>query len=82
MLTRHDLLTVLYDSLKSLGGSATIIEVSKYIWDHYEKELRKSNNLFFTWQYDVRWAATMLRKKGEMKSSDISPKGLWELAII
>ena len=42
-----------------------------------------------TWNYDIRWAATELRKNGRMKPAhskenpeelvDESPKGIWEI---
>ncbi len=80
MLTKDNLKTVLLDALKALNGSATIVEVCRYVWDTYEKELIESGNLFYTWQYDIRWAATELRKDRKMKDADISDRGLWELA--
>lgn len=79
MLSRLDLPDVLHAALKSLGGSARIVDVCKYVWDNYESELRNSNKLFYTWQYDIRWAATKLRKNKTMKSAKLSPTGLWEL---
>ncbi|WP_217636911.1 hypothetical protein [Dendrosporobacter quercicolus] len=56
-----------------------LIDVCKYVWEHYEKELKASGNLFYTWQYDIRWAATRLRKAGVMKSADEEESGIWEL---
>lgn len=45
--------------------------------------------MFYTWNYDIRWAATELRKEGRMKPAyskenpgelvDESPKGIWEI---
>lgn len=78
-MDKYDLPTILYSSLKEMGGQAKIVDVSKFIWEKYEKELHDSGDIFYTWQYDVRWAATELRKTGKMKSDKISPKGLWEL---
>jgi hypothetical protein len=79
MITKNDLQDILIITLKSLGGKGTIIEVCKYVWDNYEEKLKKSGTLFYTWQYDIRWAATMLRKNKIMKSTHISPSGIWEL---
>jgi hypothetical protein len=56
------------------------VDVCKYVWDNYEQELRASKTLFYTWQYDIRWAATALRKSRKMKAKEISPRGVWELA--
>ena len=35
--------------------------------------------MFYTWQYDVRWAAYKLRESGEAKGVDENPRGIWEL---
>lgn len=68
------------EALKYNNGRASVIQVCKYIWENYENDLRKSDVLFFTWQYRIRWAATQLRKSGEMKSAMLSPRGIWEIA--
>lgn len=44
------------------------------------QNLRTSDEVFFNWQYDLRWAARRLRTAGQMKAAGLSPKGLWELA--
>lgn len=80
VLDRNDLPELLNKTLGALGGDASIIEVCKYFWDTYENDLRASGNLFYTWQYDIRWAATELRKSGIMKSAEDSKKGIWELS--
>jgi hypothetical protein len=51
------------------------------IENNYENELRRSGDLFFTWQYDIRWVATQLRNKGILRAAESSPSGIWELAI-
>jgi hypothetical protein len=79
MVNRKELCTWIIEALKANNGSASIVEVCKYIWDNYENELRKSANLFFRWQYDVGWAATQLRKEGVMRPKTLSPKGICEL---
>ena len=79
-ITRQKLPDLLYASLVALGGEATIIEVCRHFWEHYEEVLRNSGDLFYTWQYDIRWAATELRKNGTMLSAEDSPKGLWKLS--
>jgi hypothetical protein len=67
------------EALKRLGGSAPLVEVAKQIWSAHEQELRSAGDLFYTWQYDMRWAAERLRKQGVMKTVDLSPRGVWEL---
>ncbi|MHB8382334.1 MAG: hypothetical protein ACYDC3_08335 [Candidatus Binataceae bacterium] len=68
------------DAIQQLGGSVSLVEVAKKIWNDHEGELRKGGNLFYTWQYDMRWAAERLRKQGTLKSASISPRGIWELS--
>jgi hypothetical protein len=79
MARREDLRKWLSEALEANNGSASIVEVCKYVWENYENELRRSGGLFFTWQYDIRWAANRLRKEGIMRAADSSPKGIWEL---
>jgi hypothetical protein len=79
MAMKCDLETWVFDALKALGGSAKLVDVSKKIWEMHKGELEVSGPLFYTWQYDTRWAANQLRRKGLMKNADLSPKGTWEL---
>jgi hypothetical protein len=67
-------------ALRARGGQATITDICRQIWAHHEADLRDSGDLFYTWQYDVRWAATGLRKSGAMRAASESPRGVWELA--
>ena len=76
MFSKHDLPSIVEKAIKAYGGSATIVEVCKYIWDNYNDELSQSGDLFFTWQYDVRQAAQYLRDKNK---SYIKEKGVWAL---
>jgi hypothetical protein len=67
-------------ALTEFGGSAHIVPICKHIWAHHEQELRKSGDLFFTWQYDVRWAGQQLRDNGTLESVH-GKRGLpWTLA--
>ncbi|MCH7937482.1 MAG: hypothetical protein IH994_10410 [Proteobacteria bacterium] len=79
MVTKIDLQDWVIDAIKAEDGSATLVEVAKHVWKNHEKELRHSGNLYFTWQYDMRWAATALRKAKKIKSAQTSPRGVWEL---
>ncbi|GAA0298360.1 hypothetical protein GCM10009128_16470 [Psychrosphaera haliotis] len=80
MATKEDLPGWVEAALKHHGGRARLIDVAKYIWKHYESDLRASGDLFYKWQYDMRWAANQLRRTGIMESTDVSPTGVWELA--
>jgi hypothetical protein len=77
--SKHDLADWLYEALSDNSGRGTIVDVCRHIWKHHEAELRAAGDLFFTWQYDVRWAANELRSTGKMKPVDLSPRGVWEL---
>ncbi len=81
MATKEDLSGWLIEALRANNGSASIVEVCKYVWNNYENELRRSGDLFFTWQYDIRWVATRLQNKGILRAAESSPSGIWELAI-
>lgn len=80
MVTRDELTDWVIDALEANSGQSTIVQVCKHIWSNHEGELRSSGDLFYTWQYDVRWAATRLRKQGKMRGKDTSPRGIWDLA--
>jgi len=62
-----------------LNGSGSIVEIAKIIWDKHEKDLFKSGDLFYTCQYDYRWAGKRLKNEKIIKEADLSPKGIWEL---
>jgi hypothetical protein len=79
MQTRGDLKPWLIDALRAHGGRASIVEVCKYVWDHHETELRQSGGLFFTWQYDIRWAAMTLRKEGVLTPAEPKSAAPWQL---
>lgn len=79
MATKHDLSDWIVEALRAAGGSAGIVEICRHVWDHHEDELRRSETLFYTWQYDIRWAATGLRKRRALKAANVSPRGVWEL---
>ena len=69
LISRKVLSEIIIECLKKSNGRSTLLEVSKYVWDNYENELRESGKIFYTWQYDLRWAANELRKLGIMKNS-------------
>jgi len=80
MAAKHDLIDWLYEALRALGGAGRIADLCKYVWEHHEQELRASGDLFYTWQYDIRWAAYQLRQSGKMKPDKLSQKGIWALS--
>ena len=79
MARKDDLINWLFEALVALGGRGKIVDACKHVWDKHENELRNSGDLFYTWQYDIRWAAHQLRQERRMKADALSQKGLWEL---
>ncbi|HHF2903019.1 TPA: hypothetical protein ACPJZ5_000776 [Vibrio diabolicus] len=79
MANRTDLQDWVLNALKDLGGSGTIVDVAKVLWKEHEQELKSSGDMFYTWQYDMRWAATKLREQSKIKSAEESPRGVWLL---
>jgi hypothetical protein len=69
----------LVEALDFLKGSGTIVEVCEIVWKLHESDLKLAGDLYYTWQYDIRWAATKLRKDGIIEHAELSPKGVWEL---
>ena len=79
-MTKADLKDCVVKALKENKGKAKLVQVCKFIWANYREELQNSGNLFYTWQYDVRWAALVLRKEGVMKSAEEQKNNFWELS--
>ncbi|RZS55228.1 hypothetical protein EV141_2221 [Microcella putealis] len=67
------------EALRALGGTGSVLEVSRHIWQTHEADLRMSGNLFYTWQYDVRWAAQKLRQEGLLASVNGGRTQPWAL---
>lgn len=79
MATRGDLMPWILKALNDVGGEAKIVQVARHIWDNHEDDLRSSDDLFFTWQYDMRWAAMKLRKEGKLTAPEATKRGSWAL---
>lgn len=80
MATRHDLADWVFAAVRDNDGRASIIDVAKHIWSHHETELRASGDLFYTWQYDMRWAAQHLRNAHKFKPVSGRQERVWEIA--
>ncbi|HEY0024795.1 MAG TPA: hypothetical protein VGB24_17915 [Longimicrobium sp.] len=80
MASRDILVDWVLEALRARGGASNVLGVAKYIWDHHEADLRQRGDLFYTWQYDIRWAAQKLRNRGLLKPVDESRTLPWELA--
>ncbi len=79
MLFRERLMLWVREALGALGGSGTINDVAKHLWDNHEAELRDAGEHFYSWQTDLRWAAQQLRNKRLIGLSKIGSKSLWVL---
>jgi hypothetical protein len=77
MTAKSELKVWVRDALRQHGGSASLLDVAKHIWSHHESDLRGSGDLFYTWQYDMRWACTELRKDGVVEEPQ--KRGIWKL---
>jgi hypothetical protein len=77
--TRADLMDWVYGALQDLGGKGRVMDVARHIWAKHENDLRASGDLFYSWQYDMRWAALKLRKQGRMEDANKVPRGVWAL---
>jgi hypothetical protein len=78
-VTKQDLKDHVVAALRARGGGGSVVDVCQYIWSNYRRDLEASGDLFYTWQYDVRWAAYELRREGVLKTVEDSPRGIWEL---
>ncbi|MCQ2005428.1 hypothetical protein [Rhizobium sp. NRK18] len=79
MASRADMVDWVVEALKASNGSASILYVAQHIWKNHENDLKGSGDLFFTWQYDMRWAATTLRRQGKMVAAEDDRRGKWTL---
>ncbi|GKY88195.1 hypothetical protein [Sinisalibacter aestuarii] len=66
MATKHDLTEWVIEGLNALGGEGNVAEIAQEIWERHEDDLRASGTLFYTWQYDMRWAGQNLQKAGKL----------------
>lgn len=79
MFTRNDLQDWVVQAIQANGGSANIVSVAKHIWQNHAKDLQASGDLFYTWQYDMRWACTRLRETKVVQDAEVSKRGEWRL---
>lgn len=80
MTDRKVLQGFVVEALHALGGQGTPLAVCKHVWKTRENELRASGDLFFTWQYDIRWAAQQLRIDGTLEPVSGDRRAPWRLS--
>jgi hypothetical protein len=78
-MDKDELKRAVLDAIRIQGGKATVVQVAKYIWQHHEADLRAPGDRFYTWQYEVRWLANVLRREGRLAPVEDSPRGVWIL---
>lgn len=77
--TRADLKDAVLAAVRAHGGRAHLSQIAKHIWDNNKLSIEASP-LLYTWQYDMRWAATKLRHEKVLKQAEDCKKGVWELS--
>lgn len=55
--------------LESSGRRMTIVEVAEELWRKHELDFKKEGDLFYIWQYEMRWAAQLLVDEGKVEKS-------------
>ena len=78
-MTREQLPDVVFSALTALGGKGTVARVAEQIWKVHESALRSSGDLYYTWQYDIRWAAQKLRDQGKLVHLIEAGRRYWQL---
>ena len=79
MATKQDLVSWVVEALAELGGKGSVVQVCQVVWRRHEGDLRASGDLFYTWQYDIRWAAQKLRDTGRLRPVPPRSRAPWEL---
>ena len=81
MASKDDLKDWVIEALVAFGGSAHHVDVAKHIWANHRAELEASGDLFYTWQYDMRWVADYLRREGKLQPKPKGDRGPWQVAL-
>lgn len=77
--TKDDLKRWVLEAVRAEGGAATVLQVAERLWRDHEQDFRAAGALFYTWQYDMRWCATVLRHEG-LFAPAVRGNGVWRLA--
>ncbi len=67
------------EALGALGGEGSVNDVARQIWLDHEQDLRGEGEHFYSWQYDMRWAAQRLRETGKAGLKKNGSKSVWFL---
>ena len=82
MTMRHVLEPWIIEAMTELGGCGSLVDVCTCIWTKHEAELRSSGELFYTWQYDVRWVGNQLRQRKILKPMEGCRRRMWEMEML
>ena len=80
LINRRTMTVWVEEALQELGGKGSIFEICKAVWLKHGDEITAAGDMFYKWQYEIRWAGDMLRKDGIINSAENSPRGVWQLA--
>lgn len=78
MASKKDLVAWVVRAVSELEPT-NVVGVARWIWEHHEDDLRASGDLFYTWQYDIRWAAQKLRDHGVLAPTGRGQGSTWRL---
>jgi hypothetical protein len=81
MATKRDLPGWVEVALVRMGGQGTVVDVAKAIWAEHREDLERSGDFYFTCQYDMRWAALVLRKRGILAPAGGPGDRAWRLSV-
>jgi hypothetical protein len=73
---KETLKTWVLEALVDLGP-AQVSRIAQHIWERHESELRSSGDLFYTWQYAMRWAGQVLQNEGKLRKN--GPNRTWRI---
>lgn len=77
MAYRENLQTWVREALIAIGGRGTVVEVAKHLWENHQADFLAAGEGFYTWQYDMRWAAQRLREQGKLGLTKEGSKSVW-----
>ena len=76
-MTKDDLTNIVLNSLTST--SMSIIEISKEVF--LNSGLSPADDMFYTYQYDMRWSLMELVKSGVVSRDKVGSRSYYSLAI-
>lgn len=68
------------EAIRHLGGKATILQMCKEVWENHSVQIVGADDFRYVWQFEVRWAADLLRRQGRLRCAKESLRWTWELA--